>query len=162
MRRTPWGQLRHFFCLWYKQLMKMVWHKHNLIISSSVGSGHLNKYSYEIPHLTYQGEGTCREKEFQSNIMTSLIWDSFSKWRFPLSHIMPLFKNSIISREATSSYFFRVTIFTQQLLFRSSYFFRAAAFYEELLSRNSRVFTAVTFFSIAIFSERKFYRAASS
>ena len=30
--------------------MKIVWRKHNLIISASVGSGHHNKYSYEIPH----------------------------------------------------------------------------------------------------------------
>ena len=30
--------------------MKIVWRKHNLMISSSVGSGHPGKYSYEIPH----------------------------------------------------------------------------------------------------------------
>ena len=30
--------------------MKIVWHKHNLIISSSAGSGHPGKYSYEIPY----------------------------------------------------------------------------------------------------------------
>ena len=28
--------------------MKIVWDKHNLIISSSVGSGHRDKYSYHI------------------------------------------------------------------------------------------------------------------
>ena len=30
--------------------MKIVWRKHNLMISFSVGSGHPGKYSYEIPH----------------------------------------------------------------------------------------------------------------
>ena len=30
--------------------MKIVWHKHNLMISLSVDSGHPGKYSYEIPH----------------------------------------------------------------------------------------------------------------
>ena len=30
--------------------MKIVWHKHNLVISSSVDSKHRGKYSYEIPH----------------------------------------------------------------------------------------------------------------
>ena len=30
--------------------MKIVWHKRNLISSSSVGSGHHDKYPYEIPY----------------------------------------------------------------------------------------------------------------
>ena len=30
--------------------MKIVSHKHNLMISLSVDSGHPGKYSYEIPH----------------------------------------------------------------------------------------------------------------
>ena len=30
--------------------MKIAWHKHNLIIFYSVGSGHHDKYSYEIPY----------------------------------------------------------------------------------------------------------------
>ena len=30
--------------------MKIVLHKHNLIISFSVGSGHHDKYSYDILH----------------------------------------------------------------------------------------------------------------
>ena len=45
-------ELRHFFSLWYVTLkfMKVVWHKHNLMVSFSVGSGHSGKYSYEIPY----------------------------------------------------------------------------------------------------------------
>ena len=30
--------------------MKIVWDKYNLIISSLLGSGHPDKYSYKIPH----------------------------------------------------------------------------------------------------------------
>ena len=41
-------ELRHFFSLWYITLkfMKIVWHKHNLMISFLVGSGHTGKYLY--------------------------------------------------------------------------------------------------------------------
>ena len=37
--------------------MKIVWSKHNLVISSSVGSGHPGKYAYEIPHKYSVGSG---------------------------------------------------------------------------------------------------------
>ena len=30
--------------------MKIVWQKHKLMISLSVDSGHIGKYSYDIPH----------------------------------------------------------------------------------------------------------------
>ena len=36
--------------------MKIVWHKHNLMISSSVGSGDPGKYSYEIRHEYLSGQ----------------------------------------------------------------------------------------------------------
>ena len=50
------------------------------MISSSVGSGHPGQCSHEIHHeipheIPYQGEGTCREKQFQLNVIISLIWD---------------------------------------------------------------------------------------
>ena len=32
------------------KFLKIVWNKHNLMISSLVGSGHPGKYSYEVPH----------------------------------------------------------------------------------------------------------------
>ena len=32
------------------KFLKIVWRKHNLMTSSSGGSGHPGKYSYEIPH----------------------------------------------------------------------------------------------------------------
>ena len=43
----------------YEKFMKIVWHKNNLTISFSVGSGHPGKYSYEIScEYLYTGEGT--------------------------------------------------------------------------------------------------------
>ena len=71
------------------------------------------------------------------------------------------FQDSFIFGEATS-YFFRVTTSTQQLLFRISYFFRAAAFFfEELFFQNSHFFRSSYFFRKATFSERNFYPAAT-
>ena len=79
---------------------------------------------------TYQGEGTSPGKKFQSNVITSLIWDFlFSNGDFSSRIISDLFKTVLfIFGEATSSHIFRVTISKQQLLFRSSYFFKTAAF----------------------------------
>ena len=53
-----------FFCLWYIQFLKftkIVWYKHNLIISS-VGSDHPDQYSYEIPHEYLSGWENLSEK----------------------------------------------------------------------------------------------------
>ena len=51
-----------FFCLWYIQFlkfMKIVWYKHNLIISSV---DHPDQYSYEIPHEYLSGWENLLEK----------------------------------------------------------------------------------------------------
>ena len=60
-----------------------------------------------------------------------------------------------------SSYFFRVSAWTQLLLFRSSYFFRAAAFsifyFFRTISSSQQLFSRK-----ATFSERNFYLAATS
>ena len=100
------------------------------MISSSVGSSHPSKYSYEIPHEYLKGEETSRGKKFQLNVITSLIWLLFfSISDFHHSHMLPLFQDKFILGEATSSHFFRITASTQHLLFRDSYFFRTAAFF---------------------------------
>ena len=52
------------------------------------------------------------------------------------------------------SYFFKVNISTQQLIYRSSYFFRAAAFLEEILFQNSHLFTAVIFSEQLLFQSK--------
>ena len=58
--------------------MKILWHKHNLIISFSVGSGHHDKYLYEIPQKYLSGWRNLQGKIMQLNVITSLIWDFFS------------------------------------------------------------------------------------
>ena len=77
------------------------------------------------------------------------------QWQFPSRICYDILDNFIFGK-ATSSHFFRVTLFkvSQELLFRSSSFFRAAAFFEELLFQNGHFFSAI-FFKIAIFSELK-------
>ena len=100
-----------------------------------------------FPMDTYKGEGASLGKLFQLNVITSLTQVFFFKWRFPFSHMLPIFQDSFIFEEATSSYFFRATTSTQQLLFWSSYFFRAAVVVEVLLFQKSHFFTVVIFFS---------------
>ena len=71
-------ELRHFFSSWYIPLkfMKIVWHKHDLMISLSVDSGQSGKCSYEIPHDTYNCEGSSWGK---LNVIASVIWFLFFK-----------------------------------------------------------------------------------
>ena len=122
--------------------MKIVWRKHNLIISSSVGSGHPGKYSYDIPHDYLKGWGNLSGKiiSVKRNHSSNLV-SFFSNSNSPPtptsplpphthtpSHVLPLFQNNFILGEATSSHFFRVTTLTQHLLFRNRYFSRTAAF----------------------------------
>ena len=42
--------------------MKIVWHKHNLVNSSTVGSSYPGKYSYEIPCEYLLGWGNLLRK----------------------------------------------------------------------------------------------------
>ena len=42
--------------------MEIVWHKHNLMTSSFVGSSNPGKYSYEIPHEYLNGWGNLLGK----------------------------------------------------------------------------------------------------
>ena len=67
------------------------------------------------------------------------------------------FLDSFIFGEATSSYLYRLTTSSQQLLFRSSYFFSATAFFEELHFRKSlfleTVFYSTYFFGATLFEK---------
>ena len=125
--------------------MKIVWHKHNVMISSFVGSGHPVKCSYEIPLNTYQSEGTSR--------VFGVFF--FFKWQFLFSHMLRLFQNSFNFGEATSSHFSRVSTLTQQLLLRSSYFFRATGFFWEALFSEHSLFSKQLFFQNNYFSRVK-------
>ena len=123
------------------------------MISSSVGFGSATLVSMHMRfHMnTYQGEGTSRGKQFQLNLIGSLTWFLFSKYRLPFSHMLPLFQDNFILGEATSSHFFRETTSIQQLLFWSSYFFRTAAFFSFLRT--------VTFSQELVFQNSFFFRA---
>ena len=121
-----------------------------------------------FPMDTYRGEETSQGEYFQLNVITSLIWDFFFKWRFPFWHIQRFFRVNF--GEVHTS----LTTSTQRLLFRSIYFFRAAAFYKELRFRSSHFLAAVIFFSeYLIFKDetsteqplcenRKFFKAVTS
>ena len=92
-------ELRHFFSLWYitLKLMRIVWHRHNLMISLSVDSATLVSIHVRTTWGTL-------------NVIASLIWFLFLKKRFPFSHMLPIFQDNFILVETTSSHFFRVTV----------------------------------------------------
>ena len=129
-----------FFCLWYIQFLKftkIVWYKHNLIISS-VGSDHPDQYSYVIPHKYLSGWENLSEK----------IISTKHKHYFLIAYVLTffLFLQSI--------YFFGGVLFPEQSLlcgsyfFQNSYFFRAkflpSSFLGQLLCRNSYFFNEGT------------------
>ena len=168
MKRNYWFQswkkplrrninIEKVFYLWFLQLkkfMNLVWHKHNLMISSLVYSGHLGKYLHEIPHECLSGWGNLLGKiiSIKRNHCSNLGF-FFFKWRFSFSHILRLFQNSFIFGEASSSHFFRVTTSSHHFLFRSSYFFRAAAFLRGSFFRIITFFWSSYLSRIATFSK---------
>ena len=133
------------------------------MISSSFGS---SQYSWGVSFEYFPDWENLSGKSFQLHVITSLIcfvflfcYFFFFKQRFPFSHVLRLFQDNFAFGEATFSHFFRVTISTQQLHFRSTYFFRAAAVFSFF---KTATFSSSYFFRIAFFSERKLYRAATS
>ena len=143
-----------FICLFVihkilKEFMKIVWRKHNLIISS-VGSGHPDQYSYEIPHenlsewenlseiphenlsewenLTEKIISTKRKHYFKLRIL-------FSSSDFPCRIYSNFFYDSFVFGEVTSSHFFRVNTSTKQFLFRSNYTLKAPTLLRSSFSR---------------------------
>ena len=135
--------------------MKIVWHKHNLLISFSVVSGHPGKYSYEIPHEYLQGWGKLLGKIKRNRFF-------FSNSDFPSRICCHFFQDSFILAQATFSHFFWVPTSIQQLLFQDIYFFRTAAVLSFFTYSEQSLFRRIYFFRIASFLERKFYRAATS
>ena len=81
---------RRFSCLWYKQLknFRRYYDTNNLVISSLVGSGHPDKYSYEIPHeyLSVWGNLSGKIISIKGNHYFHLVIFVF-KWWFRFSHI---------------------------------------------------------------------------
>ena len=131
----------------------IVWHKHNLMISSSVGSVGffltLASIHIRFPMNTYQGEGT------------SLGFGIFFQMVISLPHMLRIFQNSFIFGEATYSHFFWVTNSTQQLLFQSSCFFWGAPFSEQSLFSKQLSFQNSYFSRAKLLPSRHFLRRKS-
>ena len=127
--------LRHFFSLWYITLkfMKIVWHKHNLMISLSVDlSIHMR-----FPMNTYKGEGTSWGK---LNVIASLIWVSFFQIAISLLAYVATFSGQL--------YFGRSYFFT---LFQSNYFDTIVTFSGQLFLQYSCCFVLFHFFRTVTF-----------
>ena len=125
--------------------MKIVWYKHVLMISSSVGSGHPGKYSYKIPHEYLWGWG---------NLPGKII----SIKRYHYSDLVPFFLNSDFpfAYDATFSgqlYFGKSYLFT---LFESNYFDTPVTFSGQLFLHNGH-----SFFRTVTFSQELFFQNSS-
>ena len=131
--------------------MKIVWHKHNVMISSFVGSGHPVKCSYEIPLNTYQSEGTSRVFGvfFSSNgdFFSPICCDFFRTVLILEKLLLHTFSELVLRH---NSYFFGVAISSEQLVF-----------FEKLFFQNIHFFRSSYFFRITTFPEWNFYRAAT-
>ena len=132
--------------------MKIAWHKHNLMISSSVDSG---QYSWEVSYEYFPRWGNLSGK---INVITSLIWDFFSNSDFPSRVCCDFFRTALLLEKLL------LHTFSEWLLRRNSYIFGAAIFSEQLLISpflEQSLFRSSYFFRIASFSQRKFYRTAT-
>ena len=112
--------------------MKIVWHKQNLMISSSVVYSHPVKYSYEIRNEYLSG----------SMAISLLVY-------------VAIFSGSFIFGKATSSHFFIATFFEVW----QGYFFGAALTSEQLLFLRSSFFRTVTSSQHFLFQNSDFSRA---
>ena len=121
--------------------LKRIWHKHDLVISSLVGSGHTDKYSHE--HSSGYGNLLGKIISIKRNHR------DFFGYFFQLGMSLLRYLGQLYFRR---NYFF--TLFTQQLLFRSNYFFWAAVFLEELRFRNCIFLVAVIFSECLLFKAK--------
>ena len=141
--------------------MKIVWHKHNLINASSVGSGHPQKYSSEISReclpwwgnlsvkiTTIKGNHWFNLGLFSNGDFTSPICNNFYRTALFLEKLLFHTSPELLLRQ--NSCFFRAAISSEQLLFWG------APFSEQSLLHSSY------FLRIATFSEQNFYRKSIS
>ena len=142
--------------------MKILWHKHyyqpNYFFS--VGSGHHDKYSYEIPHECLSSWGNLQGKQFKLNVITSLIWDFFQMAISFFAYVATFsgqlhFWRNYFSTLLQSNNFDTTVTFSEQLFLQSCYFSEKLPFSELSPLRCSH------FFRIATVSEQNFYRAAT-
>ena len=146
--------------------MKIVWHKHNVIIFFSVGSGHHMRF----PMNTYQGKEASREKQFLLNVITRLTLDFFQIVISLLLYVATFSEQLYFWRNyffalLQSNYFHTKSAFSEKLfLCYFSYFFDLFLYFflSSFLFQNSHLFAGVIFFRTATFSEQIIYQAAAS
>ena len=109
--------------------MKIVKHKHNLMLFSSIGSVHPGKYSYEIPHeyssgwRNLSGKIISMKRNHQSNLVSFLQ--------------IAIFLLADVATFSVKIYFGRSCFFTR---FRSNFFDTTVTFSEQLFLQNSCFF----------------------
>ena len=136
--------------------MKIVWHKHNLTIFSSVGSG---GYSWGISYEYLPGWGNILGKiiSIKRNHKSNLF--SFSNSDFLFRMFCDFFRTTLFLEKLL------LQTFSEWLLRHNSYLFGTAIFSKQLIFspflEQSR-FRSSYFIRIASFLEQKFYRAATS
>ena len=134
--------------------MKIVWHKHNLMISSSIDSG---EYSWGISHEYLPGWRNLSRKIISIKRITSLICFFLSS-DFPSHMCCDFFRTTLFLEKLLDT-------FSEWLLRHNSYIFGAAIFSDQLLFSaftEQPLFCNSYFSRIASFPGRKFYRAATS
>ena len=146
------------------------------MISSSVGSGHPGKYSYEIPH-EYLGKIIsikCNHQSilayFSFQIATSLLtyvatfsgqlyfWRSyfFTLFQSNYSDTAVTFSGQLFLQNSCFFSFFRTVTFSQELFFQNRFFFKSETSTEQPLLETRKFFTAATFRNSYFFSEELF------
>ena len=122
-----------------------MWHKHNVIISPSVGSSHLDKYSCENVHKYLSGWGTSRVKVISFKTKHYFInLGIIFKWQLPYLHMLWPFSDKFRELFSRSKHFLRTATSWQELLRQNSYLLRAAISSEQPHFMASYFFGTVT------------------
>ena len=140
--------------------MKIVWHKHNVIIFFSVGSGHHMRF----PMNTFQGKEASREKQFLLNVITRLTLDFFQIVISLLVYVATFSEQLYFCRNyffalLQSNYFHTKSAFSEKLfLCYFSYFFDLFLYFFWVVS----FFRTVTSSRESFFSEQLLFQSKSS
>ena len=154
--------------------MKIVLHKHDLIISSSVGSGHSDKYSYVIPHEHLSGRQSHLGKIISIKYNRQFNLGFFFQMAISLltyAANLPgqlCFWRSQFFTLLQSNYFCTAVTFSEELLLQSSCFFGGAPFSEQSLLRSCYFFSEKLLFQSKtsteqpLLLEEEFFRIKTS
>ena len=156
------------------KVLKIVWHKHYLVISSLVSSGHPDKYSYEIPHEFLPGRGKLSGKmiSIKRNPYFNLGLFVF-KWWFPFS-IFATFSGQLYFRRSNFFKLLWSNCFDATVTLSEQLFLQSSCFFKELCFRKIHFLASIIFPEYLIFRSetsseqpllenilRKFFRAVT-